>query len=303
MINADLGPVLRLQSGAISRSQAEELGLSSRHIRALLDLGTWVRLVPGIYAATPELGWRTLAWAGLLKGGPAAVIGGPAAAHLHGLLPQPSPPILIQGAAQYRGEPQPWWRFERTVRRGRGEPARTGIEDAILDSWTVLPDDEFIALIGKAVSDRRTTLKRLQSALGERSRMPRRRDLLAIVGEVKAGALSPLERRYLRDVERAHGLPRGERQVAGGGQFRDVAYRQWRVIVELDGRLGHEGAARFRDMERDNAHLLAGHATLRFGWSDVRWRPCEVAAQVASLLQMAGWPGELQPCRACRLAA
>ena len=66
-----------------------------------------------------------------------------------------------------------------------------------------------------------------------------------------AGALSPLERRYLRDVERAHGLPRAGRQlpdlVDGARVTRDVEYAAQATDVELDGRLGHEAAEDRRD--------------------------------------------------------
>lgn len=111
-----------------------------------------------------------------------------------------------------------------------------------------------------------------------------------------------MELGYLHDVERAHGLPRGLRQhrLAGGRQVRDILYEQYAVVVELDGRMGHEGLGRFRDMRRDNEALLRGEVTLRYGWSDVRGRSCAVAWQVASILIGRGWPG--LPCRCSRCA-
>jgi hypothetical protein len=112
-------------------------------------------------------------------------------------------------------------------------------------------------------------------------------------------------------VERAHGLPVGERQRrvcrAGRSQWSDVVYRMPLGIVvnELDGRLGHdEPFERWRDYARDNAGVVAGEATLRYGWADVLGRRCEVAAQTAQVLRGYGWTGELRRCgRACRVPA
>ncbi len=53
-------------------------------------------------------------------------------------------------------------------------------------------------------------------------------------------------------------------------------------------------------MRRDNAALLGGEVTLRYGWSDVTERPCEVAWQVAALLTRCGWQGMPVRCSWCR---
>jgi hypothetical protein len=50
-------------------------------------------------------------------------------------------------------------------------------------------------------------------------------------------------------------------------------------------------------MHRDNVSVVQGRQVLRYGWSDVASRPCEVAAQVAEVLQRAGWRGAPRPCR------
>jgi very-short-patch-repair endonuclease len=122
------------------------------------------------------------------------------------------------------------------------------------------------------------------------------------VADVSAGAETPLELAYVRDVERAHRLPTGIRQHRDprSGHHRDVWYEQWQSVVELDGRLGHEGTGKFRDMALDNLGVLHGVWTLRFGWHDVRGQPCEVARQVARLLQRNGWTGSPRPCPRCR---
>jgi very-short-patch-repair endonuclease len=83
---------------------------------------------------------------------------------------------------------------------------------------------------------------------------------------------------------------------------RDVVYVEFATIAELDGRLGHAGAARFRDMDRDNRAAVVGEQTLRFGWHDVCAEPCRVARMVAAVLRQRGWTGVASTCRRCRLA-
>jgi hypothetical protein len=96
-----------------------------------------------------------------------------------------------------------------------------------------------------------------------------------LLSDVGAGAESPLELTYLWDVERAHGLPVGRRQASRLGlpYASDVSYDAFGLLVELDGRLGHDGAARFRDMQRDNRFSSRGwppSATAGSTWSTTR---------------------------------
>ena len=120
------------------------------------------------------------------------------------------------------------------------------------------------------------------------------------LGDVEQGVRSNLEYRYVRDVERAHGLPRAERQVrvVRGGRvcYLDNLYRECLVGVELDGLVAHPPGERWRDFRRDNAGVADGIVTLRYGWADVTGRPCEVAGQVAAVLRRRGWAGRALAC-------
>jgi very-short-patch-repair endonuclease len=150
------------------------------------------------------------------------------------------------------------------------------------------------------VQTRRTTAARLRLALDARSRHSRRLLLRELLADVADGVESPLELRYLRDVERAHGLPEGRRQQVSRHQHRrDVVYRDYGLVVELDGRLGHEGMGRFRDMTRDNLATVSGEASLRYGHADVAGEPCLVARQVGEVLVLRGWRGQFRLCGRC----
>ncbi|MGD8214464.1 hypothetical protein [Aestuariimicrobium sp. Y1814] len=117
---------------------------------------------------------------------------------------------------------------------------------------------------------------------------------------VEFGIESPLEMRYVRDVERAHGLPRGTPQVSKSARTRtDMVYDKWSTLVELDGQLGHRGVHETRDAGRDARHLAQGLATLRFGWADVAHRPCTTAQLVGQVFRNQGWKGKLKLCPQC----
>ncbi len=159
------------------------------------------------------------------------------------------------------------------------------------------------ALLADAVSQRKTTPKRLLAELSGRPRQRNRGVLRDVLGDVSRGAHSALERRYLVQVERAHHLPTAVRQQQALRSYRsDCWYDEYRLLVELDSKLHHSGGAAFRDMNRDNEHALLGLTTLRFGWRDVTGvGACHTARIVAQFLMTNGWEGPLQPCPHCRL--
>jgi hypothetical protein len=170
----------------------------------------------------------------------------------------------------------------------------------VLDVCDAATAAEIVDVLSRAVQSRRTTAESLRERLATRSRHAQRELLGEMLADVAEGAESPLEIRYLNDVERPHGLPRGRRQrrVRGGAQ--DVYYDEFGVVAELDGRAGHEGAGRHRDMRRDNRSTLAGDRTLRYGWWDVVDHACLIAAEVAALLRTCGWTGVLELCPNCQ---
>jgi very-short-patch-repair endonuclease len=131
-------------------------------------------------------------------------------------------------------------------------------------------------------------------------RLKWRDDLIAALADIRAGVQSPLEFRYLRDVERAHYLPEGKRQVktkrGSQVQFHDVRYVEYGVCVELDGARWHSGETKARDAARDNTSTLDGFRTLRYGWLQVAYHPCEVAHEAWSLLAQQGYRADFRPC-------
>lgn len=294
------------QADVVTREQAIGLGLSRHTLLRLVDQGRWQRLAPGLFAThTGTVGWDGLAWGGTLLGGTGARLGRTAAAFAGGLVDEAPDPVEVLVPHGSAARSRLSWRFvhERPGARGdrtTGSPPRTLVPDTVLDLCDGAPARQVEDWVTRAVQRRLTSPEHLRRALGRRSRHSQRLLLGELLQEVAEGAESPLELRYLRDVERRHGLPPGERQQRTGTPGRrDVLYREFGLLVELDGRRGHEAEGRFRDMARDNAALRERLATLRYGFGDVAGQPCFVALEVAQVLNQRGWSGSVVTCATC----
>lgn len=302
-----LQPVLVSQCDVFALSQAEAAGLTRAVVRAAIHAGRWQRLHPGVYlAVTGQPTWLQRVWAAILACGPSTAAASETALRLEGFeISEDRIFVAVDHRRQVRGPPGvvvSRRRRHSTRVHPVKQPPRDRLEHALLEvAGRTVDDAAAIALIADAVQQRRTTPARLEMALGQPGCLPRRRFLVAVIHDVATGAYSLLEVRYLRDVERAHGLPRGRRQARDGGPdrpyYRDVRYDDYAVVVELDGRLGHEMAFdRWADMTRDNAALAAGEASVRLGYQHVMRAACATAALVGQVLSDRGWSGEPRPC-------
>jgi hypothetical protein len=295
------------QADVVTREQVVAHGLSRDVLGRLSRSGEWRRLGRGVFMTRPgPPPWEALAWAGVLVGGDRARLGPEASGHLIGLVAAPPEPVDVLVPLGRSVRVQGPWRFSQErpgVRSARvtGSPPRLLAAETVLDLTSACTEGQLVDLVVRATAQRLVTTAGLAAALGHRSRHRHRRLLQTLLVDVGEGLESPLELHYLRDVERAHGLPKGSRQRYRGGlrHRTDVGYDDFGLLVELDGRLGHDGAGRFRDMRRDNEFALRALTTLRYGWPDVVDRPCDVALQVATVLTSRGWTGPFGRCRRC----
>jgi len=302
-----LSDVLDRQVGVLSREQALTAGLSRHAIAARLDCGRWQRLHWGVFAAfSGPVPRSAQLWGAVLRAGDDAVLSYQTAAEtwklidqqssmLHVSVPKQSGSLTIPGLVLHYSSRLPAARHLARL------PPQTTLEETVLDlADSASTAEDAVAWAIKACQRRLTTPERLTSSLADRNRARWRRDLADAITEVKAGVHSPLELRYLRDVERRHGLPRGERQVltirGGTRQYHDVRYTRYGVCVELDGVTAHPAESRLGEERRDNANTLDGLRTLRYSWARVAYHACAVALEVADLLRTCGWPGSLGRC-------
>ena len=287
------------------------MGISRSSIRSQLASGRWDVLFTGVYfAANGNLGRESQLWAALLASGDGAVLSHRTAAAIFGFA-RVAHPIEVSIPADRQEVSVPGVRVRRSrllpgkSTRHQGWPITTAA-DTVLDlvGGMRLPHD-VVGLLTDACRSGSVAAAQILAAMRERKRQRHRQLIKDSLSEVLAGVESILEHKYLVRVERPHGLPVGRRQVkawANGAPIRrDVDYDEYTTIVELDGRVGHEGSGQHRDRRRDNAGTASGRATLRYGHADLE-EPCGVAAEVAAVLRARGWTGTLRRCGPqCRL--
>ena len=304
-LSAPVRALLHRQDGVVSRRQLLSLGLGDNDIEVLLRRRELEAAARGVYRwRGASSSWSATVWAAVLRYAPAAASGRTCLA-LHDLAPPPSL-VEVVVAAGRRVSGEPGIRVQRSRLFGEvalldHHPPRVRLEHATLEVAATISDERrLVALVTDVVRSRRTTSSRLAEELARRSRMPHRRLLAALLADAGAGVQSVLEQRYRTDVERAHGLPPGRRQAPGligdRSVYRDVEYLGGRLVIELDGRIGHEQSSdRWRDAERDLATVLQGGTTLRATYGQVL-EPCRLAALVAHLLRALGWRGTPSHC-------
>ena len=306
-VSAELRELLLRQSGVLSRQQALSLGLEPAAVDNQLRSKRWQQVQRGVYAAfTGAPGRDARLWATVLRAGSGAALSHRTAAELYGIAGPSAGPIHvtvpaarnvrpIQGAVVHRS------RALGTARHPVLLPPRTRVEETVLDlTQSAASFDDAFDWLCRSVGRRLTTPARLRASLQDRPQARWRLDLLAALADVSDGAHSLLERRYVRDVERAHGLPPARRQarIVTGSRTRyaDNLYEEARLAVELDGRAAHPPEQRWADSRRDNAHGAIGILTVRYNWADVTVRPCAVAAEIAGLLQARSTAVTLRRC-------
>ena len=282
------------------------------------------RVFRGAYVDfTGPVPWEAKVWAAWLAYGPAARSAGdgPRQLGLDGDWPDDVVQIDVPHSRRVSGQSGIEIRRSRdydTRLFGSRQPPIVRLEVAVLTvaSRQNRPD-RALAVVLEACRQRRTTPARLLEELRAMPCLPGRSVLLQALEDATNGVQSFLESAYLHQVEKGHGLPTGRRQVRGstgweggtggaGGStiYRDVEYDPYGLVVELDGRIGHDDTrSTWRDMTRDNAAVLEEKQTLRFGYQLIG-RPCEAAGQVAKALRSRGWSGTPTPCTpTCPIAA
>ena len=303
------------QAGVVACWQADQLGLTAEAVKDRLRYGDWQRLHHGVYATfTGRPDREARLWGALLRAGPVAVLSHHTAAERHGLLlPSPSAAIHITVPSRHnpaRNRKIPGVVIHRSdVILSRCHPAMTPpctrVEETILDLIKIArTPDEAYDWICRGVAQRRTTAERIRFALQAREKFPMRKEIETALDDAGEGMLSWLERRYVRGVERLHGLPAAKRQARiryrTGSRYLDNLYETYLLCVELDGAIAHPAEKRWADNRRDRVNLAATQtATMRVGFLDLvdQAHQCQTAAEISTVLSGRG-PAVGHPCSA-----
>ena len=289
--------LLDMQAGVISTGQLIGAGVTSRVIDRLSL--AWERVSPGIYLTRPPI-WESAAWAGLLRAGDGAAVGGLAACFLEGALRDAPRSVLIWAERAKSGfHLGPWSvEFRRGTRPSYRFPPRTRIHASLLDVASTSNELDTAATMTSALSRGVAEPGRLLDELGSRAHQRHRSMIETLCDPTSKGVHSLIEWVFLRDVVRAHRLPEPELQVTKSAGRVDQLYDRFDTIVELGGIRDHSDWS--KDMYRDNEHLLEHHTlTLRYGLNDVMGRPCAVSSQVLRRFRSRGWRGRPKGCRRC----
>ncbi len=310
--------ILHFQKQMISAVQARAVGISRGDIRWQVERGHWQTVYRGVYATfSGELTWEARLWAVILRMGDGAALSHETAAE------------FWEFGKAGMGRPNPAGKVHVTI-PGKANPTRfTDLPDVVVHrnaNWTGYKErllslpyvplvhtvldlvdsartlDDAYAWLSRAITRNRATPAMISAALPARKKMARRTWLKDALTDVSDGVHFPLERRWVRDVERAHGLPGASRQSrrdgADGTRYLDNFYEAFNLAVELDGLAFHPSEDLDKDRRRDNETKIATRAdTLRYGFKEVANRPCEQAEQFARALIARDWSAQtLKPC-------
>jgi hypothetical protein len=301
-----LSEIATIQRGILARAQVLAAGLTDDVIVARLSRGSWRRIYPGVYAVfSGEVSREAALWAAVLYAGRGAAVSHRTAAELWGLADARSSRTHVTVPSDRRVNKKPGLVLHLSARaldavHPSRNPPRTRLEETVIDLWETADSlDDAVGWVTRAIGRRLTTQDKLRDAMEARKRVRWRSHLAELLSPDSAGIHSVLEYRYVRDVERPHRFPSGQRQAAarrdGRAEYRDTLYEEYQTVVELDGRVAHPGDSRWNDIHRDNAAVTAGLATLRYGWRDVTITPCAIAAEIAEALARRGYDNA-RPC-------
>lgn len=285
------------QAGVLTSGQLLKGGLSPDVIARMAR--DWAPIAKGLHLLGPP-SFEAAAWAGILRGGPAAVVGERAAGFLHDTVRDEPRDVTIWAPREHRAFTLGAFqvRFRRATRRGMYTLRRTAVEETLLDIADVTGENEAVSAVVRAVVREKTVPRRILGALELRKRVRHRAVLEELTTAACRGIESALEWQFHRKVLEPHGLPSPARQVQRGAGRVDGIYEDHGLILELDGKRDHGDWS--RDMRRDNANIVHDDSrTLRYGWDDSNDEPCLAASQVATLLRRGGWADPLRRCPLC----
>lgn len=295
------------REGVASVALLVRAGIPARTVARRVASGRWQRVHRGVVVLqSGALTWHQTAHAALVVAGRSAALSHWSAGFVHRLVGAPGADVVVSVPASRAVRPHAGVvvHRRRTMPSAAGRLRTVDVVGTVLDLVGEAADDDAAVAVVTAALRGGTSARRILAGVDERQNLPRQRLLREVLHDPTLGLESPLEHRYVRDVERAHRLPRSVGQVrqrVDGRWIRaDRVHEGVGVRIELDGRLAHPGGTTDSDVWRDNAVLVEhDDVTLRYRWSHVAGSPCAVARQVALALTRAGHPTLAAPCGRC----
>jgi very-short-patch-repair endonuclease len=281
--------VARLASrshGVVTRRQLLAAGVTSREIDQRVAIGALLREYRGVYRVghrAPSLEARYLA--AVLACGPGALLSGPAAGYLWGLIKgaAPAPHVL---APTERRVPGVAVKRSRTLdppaaTTHRGIPVTT-VPFTLIALAAHLPSDELARACHEAGVRYGTTPRQVDAVL--RPNSPGAKKLRAILhGDTKI-TLSKLEKRFL-ELLRDERLPLPHTNRRAGARRVDCRWPAHRLTIELDGYRYHRSRHAWeQDRRREREAHARGDEFRRYTYGDVFEQSALMLAELRGLI-------------------
>ena len=285
-------------------------GIRGSAVQRRVRNGRLHRKYKGVFAlGSPRLTQEGVWLAAVLASGPEAVLSHVDAAVLWGIHPRPGAIIHVTTARRSR-EGAKGTRLHRVRRLSpddvtmrHGIPVTT-VARTLVDLTDMFARERLTRIIREAEFQGVLDLTMLDQAIARANGRKRLSVLIAAVEAHRPGAIvhSELEHAFL-ELCRNEDIPQPETNVpmVVGGRSRklDCLWRAQRVVVELDGRAGHDKPGAFEDdRARDTALNADGYRTLRFTWRRVTRDGARVAAELRATLTQSSTPSSLSTLRA-----
>ena len=282
-------------------TRCEVLRMVPEHVLddALAD-GALTRIFPGTYSLPGRVAEREIRRCGALAHRPRTALSAIDALDVWGYFPFPialTEPIHVTGN---RREPASAWPGLTVHRQAKFELKAplawevrglhvVRLEQAIVDSWTMLPERDRRVPVITAIRERRTTGHALLEVLAANTRVTGAAEMRRVFGLAAAGVHSPLELWGHDHVFSDPGMPASRCQVpikvAFGTVYLDRYFDQERLAVEMDGAAFHGSPGqRERDIRRDAALAALGIQVIRFSHQRLFADPDGVRRELLEIL-------------------
>jgi predicted transcriptional regulator of viral defense system len=275
--------------GIVTWSEMLAHDISESEIKRRVKKGLLIRKHRGVfrvghYAPSVEADYI----AAVRACGKGAVLSGPAAAHLLGLVKGPPPPPDVTSPTERRIKGIRTRRCRRIDRRDvtrvHGIPV-TSVARTLVDVAAEMSPSDLARAFHEAEVRYRTKPAHVEAALARVPNRPGARTLRAVLrGDVRA-VLSELERAFLA-LLRQQGLPLPETNRPAGGHRVDCRWPRQRLTVELDSYRFHNSRHAWeKDRQREREARAREDNYRRYTWRDVVEDQRLLLTELRALLQ------------------
>jgi hypothetical protein len=275
------------QQGVVARRQLLAEGVSRREVQGRVKKGALLVEFAGVYRVghrAPSVEARYMA--AVLACGKGAVLSGPAAGWVWGLLGRSAPPPEVT-APTHRRIPRILTHRTRSPIQAtthRQIPVTT-VPRTLVDLAGSLSLDALARACHEAGVRHGTTPAQVERVLRDRPSAPGQANLRRVLTGDAHVTLSALERRFLA-LLREEGLPLPVTNHRADGRRVDCRWPEHRLTAELDGFRFHNSRHTWeRDRQREREAYARGDQHRRYTYGDVFDEPDLMLAELRGLLR------------------